>query len=184
MRSPILVPLSVALLASGCAQERGNFPSLLPRAIEQRSDAEPERPVPVATPDPALDAQLTTLTAAVAEADAAFAKAAGAAEQRARAAKGAAEGSERWLDAQTALAEVDVARGAIQQPVAELEQLAIDRAVAGRPAYPALDAALEAARTRAAAQAERVRAIEAMLAWSPRQSASIVIPRSTGTIDA
>ncbi|MFV0622484.1 hypothetical protein ACBY01_00540 [Sphingomonas sp. ac-8] len=163
MRSPIF-PLVVALLASGCAQQRGDFPSLLPRAIEQRSDAEPERPVPVATPDPALDAQLKTLTAAVASADVAFGQAADRAEQRARAAKGASEGSERWLDAQTALAEVDVARGAIQQPVAELERLAIDRAAAGEPAYPALDAALEAARTRAAAQVERVRSIEAMLA--------------------
>jgi hypothetical protein len=163
MRSPIL-PLAVLLLAAGCAQERGDFPSLLPRAIEQRSDAEPVRPVPVATPDPALDAQITKLTAAIDAADAAFGKVADRAEQRARAAKGAAQGSEPWLDAQTALAEVDVARSAIQQPIADLEQTAIDRAAAGQPAYPALDAALEAARTRAAAQVARVRTIEAMLA--------------------
>lgn len=163
MRSPILA-LLVPLLASGCAQERGDFPSLLPRAIEQRSDAEPVRPVPVATADPALDAQVEKLRAAIDAAGRSFGKAADRAEQRARAAKGAAEGSERWLDAQTALAEVDVARSDIQQPIAELERLAIDRAAAGEPVYPALDAALEAARKQAADQVARVRAIEAMLA--------------------
>jgi hypothetical protein len=163
MRSPIL-PLILVLFASGCAQERGDFPSLLPRAIEQRSDAEPDRPTPVATPDAALDAQIAKLAQAVEAASASFAKAADRAEQLARAAKGAPQGSERWLDAQTALAEVDVARSAIQQPAADLERLAIDRAAAGQPAYPALDAAMEATRTRAAAQVERVRAIEAMLA--------------------
>jgi hypothetical protein len=163
MRSPIL-PLVIVLFASGCAQQRGDFPSLLPRAIEHRSDAEPDRPAPVASADPALDAQIAKLTGAIETADASFAKAAGRAEQLGRAARGAAEGSERWLDAQTALAEVDVARSEIQQPVAELERLAIDRASAGQPAYPALDAAMEAARARAAAQVERVRAIEAMLA--------------------
>jgi hypothetical protein len=163
MRSPIL-PLVVVLFASGCAEQRGGFPSLLPREIEQRSDAEPDRPTPVASTDPALNAQIAKLTAAIETADASFAKAAGRAEQLARAARGAAEGSERWLDAQTALAEVDVARSEIQQPVADLERLAIDRAAAGQPAYPALDAAMEAAHARAAAQVERVRAIEAMLA--------------------
>ncbi|MBM7406359.1 MULTISPECIES: hypothetical protein [Sphingomonas] len=163
MRSPVL-PLVVLLLASGCAKERGEFPSLLPRAIEQRSDAEPERPVPVATADPALDAQIAKLTSAVDAADAAFRKAADRAEQLARAARGAAQGSERWLDAQTALAEVDVARSEIQQPIAELERLAIDRAAAGEPAYPALDAALKSGRERADAQVQRVRTIEALLA--------------------
>ncbi|MFV1920506.1 hypothetical protein VPH46_13905 [Sphingomonas sp. MJ1 (PH-R8)] len=163
MRSPVL-PLVVLLLASGCVKERGDFPSLLPRAIEQRSDAEPERPVPVATADPALDAQIAKLTSAVDAADTAFRKAADRAEQLARAARGSAQGSERWLDAQTALAEVDVARSEIQQPIAELERLAIDRAAAGEPAYPALDAALKSSRERADAQVQRVRTIEALLA--------------------
>ncbi|MFZ3482447.1 hypothetical protein [Sphingomonas sp. 3-13AW] len=163
MRRPFLLLVPV-VLTSSCAQDRGDFPSLLPRPIEQRSDAEPDRPLPVAAPDPALDAQIAKLMQEVEAADAGFAKAANTAEQVARGARGSAEGSEPWLNAQMALAEVDVARTAIQGPAAELEQLAIDRAVAGQPPYPALTAARETVTARAAAQFDRLRAIEALLA--------------------
>ena len=53
----VLAGLAGGLLA-GCSENRAQFPSLLPRAIETRDDAEPVHiPAPPAA-DPALDARL------------------------------------------------------------------------------------------------------------------------------
>ncbi len=154
MKNICLVPaLSAVALLSACAAPAGDYPSLLPRPIEKISLAEPSRPVPVATPDAALDGRIATLSAAVASAAQGFDTAVARARPAVRAAAGTAEGSERWLGAQVALAELDVARTAIDAPVADLERLAIDRAATGAPPYPALDAAL--ARATAAATAQR-----------------------------
>lgn len=146
---PLILP---AALLSACAAPAGDYPSLLPRPIEKISLAEPVRPIPVATPDAALDAKIATLSREAAAAKAAFDTAAGRVGKTVNAASGSAEGSERWLGAQVALAELDVARTAIDVPLAELERLAVDRATAGQPVYPALDAALAKANTDAAAQ--------------------------------
>ena len=50
-------------------------------------------------------------------------------------------GSDAWLDAQTALAGLDTPRADLLAVVTDLEQLAIARAAAGQPPYPALQTA-------------------------------------------
>lgn len=134
-------PVAALLLLAGCATQDISAPSLLPRAIESRSDAEPTRSVPVATPDPALDAEIAGLIARRAKASAEFAAADRTASARLGAGARAAVGSDAWLDAQTALAALDTPRADLLAVITEFEQLAIARAAAGQPAYPALDAA-------------------------------------------
>ena len=150
-------------LAAGCTAVPSRSPSLLPRAIESRSTAEIELPVPVAAPDATLDARIATLTGQVDKALAGFATAARTAEARVALARGMAKGSEAWVAAQTAMADLDQTRGAIIGAVADLERLAIDRAQAGQPPYPALDAALTDAEVRAAAQEARIALLETAL---------------------
>ncbi len=151
MNAHAILPALLALTA--CTAPRGDYPSLLPRPIESISLAEPSRPTPVATPDAALDRRIATLDTALRDAMRGFDTAVDRARPAIRAAGRAAEGSEAWLGAQVALAQLDVARTAIDGPVADLERLAIDRAAAGQPPYPALDAAV--ARANAATTAQR-----------------------------
>lgn len=156
-------PVLIAVLLSACAAPRGDYPSLLPRPIEKISMAEPVRPVPVATPDAALDGKIATLTQAVTAATQAFDAAVARAWPTVRAAAGSAQGSERWLGAQVALAELDVARTAIDGPVADLERLAVDRAAAGAPPYPALDVAVTRATQAASEQRTAIATLGATL---------------------
>ena len=55
MRS--LVPI-LAVALTGCTQSATRYPSLLPRAIESRSEAEPETPIALADPEPSTDSAL------------------------------------------------------------------------------------------------------------------------------
>ena len=151
---PLLV---LALTLCGCVEH--NFPSLLPRAGEQLDFREPPAaPPPAVTADPALDARIATARTTLDEAVARFATAATRAEQLATAASGA------WLDAQTALADLDAARARQVDVLAELEQLASDRAQALVPPYPALDQAVEAAQKAADDSTARIAAIQRGLA--------------------
>lgn len=135
-----LLPLTFVFLPlAGCSTADVSAPSLLPREIETRSEAEPERPVPVAAPDPALDAEIAGLAARRNKAIADFATADRVAAARLNAGARAAVGSDAWLDAQTALAALDTPRADLLAVVTELEQLAIARAAAGQPAYPGLE---------------------------------------------
>lgn len=150
-RKPRCIALLALLLAGACTETVSTrYPSLLPRAIERRSDAEPVTPVAVAVaePDSALDATLVRSRTALDAARKDFATAATRAENLARAARGAAVGSDRWLDAQTALAELDALRAGTSGLVTDLDDVSIARATGGAPPYPALETA------RAAAQAE------------------------------
>ncbi|MGN5374118.1 hypothetical protein [Sphingomonas hankookensis] len=156
-------PVLFAVLLSACAAPAGNYPSLLPRPIERISLAEPIRPAAVATPDPALDTKIAALDRDVAGAARAFDAAVARVRPTVEAAKGSSEGSERWLGAQVALAELDVARTAIDIPLGDLERLAIDRAAAGAPPYPALDAAAARATEAATAQRATIAALGAAL---------------------
>jgi hypothetical protein len=160
------IPLIALLLATGlagCTETGHHYPSLLPRAIESQSLAEPERPVPVATPDAALDTRIAALLAEVDKAGKDFMAVAQDAEARIAVARGLPEGSDGWLDAQAAMAQVDAARAAVASTLAELEQMAIDRGAAGQPPYPALDAAVARAGALAEAQAARNATLEAAL---------------------
>ena len=166
MRSlPALAALVlVAVSLAGCTVANDGYPSLLPRPIESRDDAEPVRPDPVAVPDAALDARIAEKRTAAASAAKRFQEAAIVAESRVAVARGVVEGSEAWVAAQTALAELDSIRGETVQLVSDLEEEASKRAQAGTPAYPALDAAITEIGGMATSQAERTKALEAALA--------------------
>lgn len=160
---PALPPILLAL--AGCAgADAGTYPSLAPRAIEQRSDAEPEVVTPVAAPDPALDGRIAETDKQTDAALASFDTAAKRVEARLPAARAGGVGSDAWVDTQTAISELLPFREAVAGAVADLEQWALDRAAAGEPAYPGLEAAKQ--RVGAAADAQRAR-YEALVAALP-----------------
>ena len=152
--------LLVALTLPGCAtQVSTHYPSLLPRAIEQRSDAEPDAAVVIADPEPATDAALADIRKTLDEAKTGFNTAADTAERLATAAHGAAVGSDRWIAAQTALAELDGYRATTSAAVTDLDSLALARAADGKPDYPALTSMRAEAQAALDAQSTRISAI-------------------------
>lgn len=151
-------------MLAACTAADGGYPSLLPRPIESRDEAEPVHPDPVATPDSALDARIAQKRAAAADAGKRFQAAAITAESRVAVARGVAQGSDAWVAAQTALADLDAVRGETVELVTALEQEASARAQSGTPAYPALDAAIAEIGALATTQAERSKALEDALA--------------------
>lgn len=161
-----LLPCALALLAtSGCAAAASDprYPSLLPRAIETRSDAEPVALPVVAAPDPATDAKIAALRKTLADTAATFATSAARTERLAMAARGDAVGGERWIAAQTALAELDVLRASIAATLSDIDDLAMTRASEGLPPYPALEALRDDVQAAADAQSARIAAIQARL---------------------
>lgn len=161
------LPILIAVLAlpGACAAPRDGYPSLAPRAIEQKGFGEPAAPPPPPViADPTLDAALAAGEREARDAAAAFDAAAGRAATRVAAARGAPAGDPRWLDAHVALGELDTLRAASAGAVTTLEDLAIARAMTLAPAYPALEAARERARVVAERQAERIDTLSAALA--------------------
>ncbi len=161
-RSAVPALFSAALLAACSTAGDGDFPSLAPRPQEKLGFAEPEAPpaAPVAA-DPALDARIAAVARDRAAADTAFDAAATRAERAA--ARAGARGSDAWLDAQTAMGALDVARGQQRDAADALEELAAARAGALAPEYPPLTRALAAARAGIEAQTRRADAIAARL---------------------
>jgi hypothetical protein len=162
MRSPIPALAALVLLA-GCAAPGGDYPSLLPRPIEQGSFAEPDRETAQAEVDSALEVRIEEHRTALAVATARFDTAAIAAERLAAAARGASAGSEAWLDAQVALAELDTLRNDGATLLGDIEQLAINRALEGKPAYPPLARLQREAEERARVESKRIAELSAML---------------------
>ena len=148
-------------ILSGCAQPEGGFPSLSPRPIETRDEAEPVAPVATATVDATLEAAIATQSGELADAGRVFVAA--AARARTALQRGQVVGSEDWLTAQAAINPLSDARNRTVAAQAELEQLAIARAGAGLPAYPALEDALERAGQQADAQTATLDEIRAAL---------------------
>ncbi len=161
--SPPLAALAALPALAACTVSDQGYPSLLPRPIERRGDAEPVRPDPVATPDAALDRRIAEQRALADAAAKRFQSAALEAETRVALARGLAVGSEPWVRAQTALAELAPIRGDTVMIVSGLEELAAARAAAGEPAYPALDAAIAEIGGAATAQGDRVAEFERAL---------------------
>lgn len=155
-----ILPLVLLGTLGACTTPGGDYPSLLPRAIESRDPAEPVRPDPVATPDAALDRQIAERRAAAATAAERFRSLAAEAESRVAVARGLPMGSDPWIRAQSALAELAPIRGETAQIVAALEEVAVARATAGEPGYPALDAAIAELGAVAQTQGDRVAALE------------------------
>ena len=156
--------LLLCLALGGCVDTTTRYPTLLPRPIEKTSLAEPAPvPEPPVAPDPALDARIATVTRDAAEAGSVFTKAADDAEAKVALARGTAEGSDPWLEAQVTLAALDVARQPLVAQQADLEQLSIDRATSGQPPYPGLERAVAEARSRVEKARSRSATIESSL---------------------
>jgi len=143
MRSPLPLALPLLLLG-GCTGLSDTAPSLLPRAIESRSDAEPQAEPLVSEPDPGFEAELARRARRFTDADAAFASVAATGERVIANGSGAAVGSDPWIAAQSTVSELEAARAVSESALADLEQLAIERGTAGKPPTAALDAAIEA----------------------------------------
>ena len=111
-----------------------------------------------------LRTQIADLTAQLDKAQTDFSAAAQGAEAKVAVARGLPEGSEPWIDANVALAGLDVLRGQASDALEALEQLAIERGRGGQPPYPGLDAAIARARALADDQARRIRTLESSLA--------------------
>lgn len=153
----LLLPIAL----SACASQPDTAPSLLPRAIETRSDTPVVRDETV-RPDPALEAKIRAQVATFDRAAAAFEAGRTTLGRRIAAGRGAAEGSERWLDAQQALGELQQLRTATDGALTEIEALAIDRGAQGLLPYPMLDAAIARAQAvvdRQMAEENRLRAL-------------------------
>jgi hypothetical protein len=158
-RSLALLSIAAATLAA-CAAQDDDFPSLAPRPIEKTSETAPARPAPVATPDAALDARIATLARQLADAGAAFAPAVDRTRSLVEAARNAGVGSGPWLDAQTALAELDGIRAQSTAAMSTLDELAIARAAELAPPYPALDALHDKGGAQAAAESATIAALQ------------------------
>lgn len=146
---PATLVLPLALAA--CASDGGPYPSLTPRPVEKLSFDEPSRPQPVASPDATLDAAIAARSADLVRIAAGFEAAADAAQRAIGRAAHQAVGSDAWLDAQTALAQLDDWRAQGNALTAAIEAMGSERAARLAPAYPPLDALA----ARAAAESER-----------------------------
>ena len=164
-RSFALLPIAAATLAA-CAAQGGDFPSLAPRPIEKVSETPPEHPTPVATPDAGLDGQIASLSGQLADADAAFAPAVDRTRALVDAARNAGIGSGPWLDAQTALAELDGIRAQSTAAMSALDELAIARAAKLAPPYPKLDALDDKGSAQAAAESATIADLQKRLPGS------------------
>ena len=147
---------ALPLLLAGCAAEQASIPSLAPRPGERTGFDEPAIAAPAAVAaDPRLDAQLATAAGKLDTVARGF-DAGAARAQAASAASGARTvGSEAWLTAQSAVAELDDWRAQATGIASDLETLGGERLAAVGTPYPTLDA-LQA---RAAAEADRQGAV-------------------------
>ena len=165
--APLLALSSFVLLAgllAGCSRDiRHGYPSLLPRTIESRSDDEPVVAEAPQGADPAIDVKIATLDTTLAAIRKALVPVARRAEVAATAARGAAAGSEPWITAQSALAELDDYHAQTLGVVADYEELAALRAAELKPGYPALEASHDAAEAALTEQSVRIARLQAAL---------------------
>ena len=163
-RASLTLPAIALVISLGsCTVRDDGFPSLLPRPIEQRSDAEPVVAPTSPIADPALDTDIVRLEKALADTKAAFDASTAKAERLARYARGATAGDSRWLDAQVALAELDVLRGETGNVVMEINQLEIGRSVDAQAEDPRLTRLIGQAADQTQSERERVDAVAAAL---------------------
>jgi hypothetical protein len=114
--------LSPMLVLAGCTGKGPGYPSLAPRAIEQRSFAEPAPPP--ASPqvaDPAAVARYAPTIARARAADAAFQRTLDAERAALVRGRGAATGSDAWAAAQVSLSRVQDARAPVIKALADLD---------------------------------------------------------------
>ena len=164
IRAALAVPL--LLLALAACSTGATYPSLAPRPIERQLDVVPETPVAIATPDAGLDATLATIDKDLQTAATAFAPAADKARALVAAARSAGAGSDAWLDAQVALADLDGSRTQSTAALSQLDTLAIARSTALQPAYPALDALHDRGVAQVASESATIAALQKQLPGS------------------
>jgi hypothetical protein len=153
-RSLIALAMAAPALA-GCVPGEG-FPSLAPRPAERNlSTEEPVHPAVEVPGDPALRARVAELERQAAEGNRAFDAAYGATEAAVAAAGPA--GSDSWVAAEQALSRLEMTRGPTTRALAELDQLAIDRAETPTNAedFALINAALASVDLVAAGQQQR-----------------------------
>lgn len=129
-------------------------------------DTVPDRPTPVATPDAALDAQIADFAGQLAAADQAFSPTAAKASNLVAAAHNAGVGSTAWLDAQTALADLDGIRAESTAAMSAIDELSIARAGKLEPTYPALEALHEKGEAQIAAESGAIADLQKQLPGS------------------
>lgn len=164
MQRPLMLALSLPILVmtGGCNALRVDAPSLLPRPIESRSDAEPVRTIVETPPDAAFASRIVAAEKGFDDATKGFAAVLKTAEPRIAASAKAASGSDAWIDAQAALGELGGARGTTDAALADLEELAIARGSAGLPPLAALDTRIAAANAEVDRQSEVVERLKAI----------------------
>lgn len=145
--APPLLSALAALLVSGCMAAGDGYPSLAPRAIESGDGSPAPSPAPTADPvDPALSSQIDGLRKQFDTAKQAFAASADKARLTIDSVKGAAPGTGAWLNAQTALGDLDLRHSATRDAAAAIETLLIERAAANQSVPAALETANDDAR--------------------------------------
>ena len=156
-----LFALPTVLALSGCLAA-ANPPSLMPRAIETRSEAaEPPPATPVTKPvEAAIVRKIAALLAEATTADAEFAKADAAGAAAIRAGRGAAVGSEAWVNAEQSRSALVTTRQHLASTLSEIDSLVIAQAdaasinptVGGLDELRAAQSVIEAMVTRATAR--------------------------------
>lgn len=120
-----ILPCLFFLMFAGCASNAGDFPTLAKRPIESRGDG-PVAAAPAATPAPAVDqAAASRINAAIARAEegiAEFERALPPAQSAVGSAKGAAYGSEGWINAQMTVSALERTRGPLKTALTELDE--------------------------------------------------------------
>ncbi|MES2059294.1 MAG: hypothetical protein V4564_25355 [Pseudomonadota bacterium] len=153
-----------ALIVTGCGERsKGPYPSLLPRPIESRSDAEPEIAPVMVEADSALDKRVAGISATIDSTQKDFAIAATKADSLSKAAQGQPVGSDRWIEAQSALADLDVFRASTVSALSDLDDAAMTRAADGKPPYPSLEAARTATQKELDVQTARIATLQTSL---------------------
>ena len=129
MKTLLLAAPAGLLFLSACAASGDGYPSLAPRAIEQRGEEVVETPLPPPAPaDATMDAQIAALLAEARRGDADFTALIEESRRVVSAAKGSGEGSERWLTAQQMLSALDAARQPTAAAMTALDSLYVDLA--------------------------------------------------------
>ncbi len=141
MKSLLPIALLPCLL-SACAADDTRYPSLARRAVEDADFREPPATTPAPpTSDPALDARIAALLDRLKTVAAGFDRDAAAARRLVAVRGAGTTGSEPWLAAQSALAELDDWRAQTGSIAADADDLGSERAAKLLPPYPVLTAA-------------------------------------------
>ncbi len=133
-----LIYLAPLALLAGCAAPQEDYPSLAVRDIERVSgtmEVAPPPPPPAVQPPATLE-RLDELVADARSAHAQFLAAAPAARNSARAARGAATGSDNWGRAQVAIADLEARRSSAMIALADLDRLYVNAASSAEDLTP------------------------------------------------